>query len=67
MAAHARDVNICIWSSRKSVGYGTNDLIMIHGDGTRADGRRFRCKAHLSEIVDTEDRVGAGAFVNKVT
>ena len=39
-AAHARDVNILIWTSRKSVDHGTNDRVMIHGDGTRADGRR---------------------------
>ena len=65
MAAHARDVNIFIWTSRKSVDHGTNDLIKVHGDGTRADGRRSRCKAHLSEIVDAEDRVGAGEFGNR--
>ena len=41
MAAHARDVNIFIWTSRKSVDHETNDLIKVHGDGTRADGRRF--------------------------
>ena len=51
LAAHARDVNILIWTSRKSVDHGTNDRVMVHGDGTRADGRRSRCKAHLSEIV----------------
>ena len=44
MAAHARDVNICIWTSRKSVDHGTNDRVMVHGDGTRADGRRFSIK-----------------------
>ena len=38
-AAHARDVNICIWTSRKSVDHGTNDRVMVHGDVTRADGR----------------------------
>ena len=64
MAAHARDVNIFIWTSRKSVDHETNDRVMIHGEGTRADGRRSRCKAHLSEIVDAEDRVGAGEFGN---
>ena len=37
---HARDVNICIWSSRKSVSHETNDRVMVHGDGTSADGRR---------------------------
>ena len=44
MAAHARDVNILIWTSRKSVGVKTNDRAMVHGDGTRADGRRSRYK-----------------------
>ena len=38
---------------------------MVHGDGTRADGRRSGFKAHLSEIVEPEDRVGAGAFGNR--
>ena len=41
-ATHARDVNICIWTSRKSVSHETNDRVMVHGDGTRADGRRFK-------------------------
>ena len=39
--------NICIWTARKSVGRGTNDRIMVHGDGTRADGRRSKFYAHL--------------------
>ena len=56
MAAHARDVNICIWTSRKSVDHGTNDRVMVHGDGTRADGRRSGPGAHLSQIVGS--RVG---------
>ena len=51
MAAHARDVNILIWTSRKSIDHGTNDRVMIHGDGTRADGRRSRFGAHLSQIL----------------
>ena len=55
MAAHARDVNICIWTSRKSVDHGTNDRVMVHGDGTRADGRRFSSKPEISEIVGPED------------
>ena len=45
MADHARDVNILIWTSRKSVDHGTNDRVMVHGDGTRADGRRSRYQA----------------------
>ena len=58
-------MNIFIWTSRKSVGHQKNDRIMVHGDGTRADGRRCRFKAHLSEIVEPEDRVGAGEFGNR--
>ena len=50
MAAHARDVNICIWTSRKSVGHETNDRVMVHGEGTRADARRFSSRAQISEI-----------------
>ncbi|CAH0375526.1 unnamed protein product, partial [Pelagomonas calceolata] len=42
LAAHARDVNIFIWTSRKSVGHGKNDRVMVHGEGTRADGRRSK-------------------------
>ena len=56
MAAHARDVNIFIWTSRKSVGHETNDRVMVHGEGTRADGRRSGFKAHLIEIVGSRDR-----------
>jgi hypothetical protein len=58
-AAHARDVNIFIWTSRKSVDHETNDRVMVHGDGTRADGRRFRLRAHLSQIVGLRVRQGA--------
>ena len=49
LAAHARDANICIWTSLKSVGHETNDRVMVHGDGTRADGRRSGLKP-FSEI-----------------
>ena len=59
MAAHARDVNILIWTSRKSVDHGTNDRVMVHGNGTRADGRRSGFKGHLSKIVGS--RVGRPA------
>ena len=59
MAAHARDVNILIWTSRKSVGHGTNDRVMVHGEGTRADGRRSRLQVNMSEIVGA--RVGRAA------
>ena len=58
-------MNIFIWSSRKSVGHEKIDRVKVHGDVTRADGRRYRFKAHLSEIVEPEDRVGAGAFGNR--
>ena len=43
-ADHARDVNILIWTSRKSVDHGTNDRVMVHGDGTQADGRRSKLR-----------------------
>jgi hypothetical protein len=56
LAAHARDVNIFIWTPRKSVNGETNDRVMIHGDVTRADGRRSGFKAHLIEIVGSRDR-----------
>ena len=65
MAAHARDVNILIWTSRKSVGHETNDRAMVHGDGTRADGRRSRCFVHISEIRWSRDQRGAGVFGNR--
>ena len=44
-----RDVNILIWTSRKSVDHGTNDRVMVHGDGTRADGRRSRLSSSLPD------------------
>ena len=56
MAAHARDVNIFIWTSRKSVGHETNDRVMVHGEGTRADGRRSRSGAQISEMLGSRDR-----------
>ena len=59
MAAHARDVNILIWTSRKSVDHGTNDRVMVHGDGTRADGCRSGIYAPINEIVGSG--VGRGA------
>ena len=60
--ARARGVYICICSARKSVGHETNDRVMVHGDGTRADGRRSGFKAHLSEIVGRETDEPPGAF-----
>ena len=56
MAAHARDVNILIWTSRKSVGHGTNDRVMVHGDVKRADGRRSSSKPEMREIVGSRVR-----------
>ena len=51
MAAHARDVNIFIWTSCKSVGHGTNDRVMVHGNGTRADGARSSQMHVFGEIL----------------
>ena len=65
MADHARDVNILIWTSHKSVDHGTNDRVMVHGEGTRADGRRFSITCSLDEIVGSRDQRGAGAFGNR--
>ena len=45
-----------IWTSRKSVGHETNDRVMVHGDGTRADGRSFGVVPILSKIVGSRDR-----------
>ena len=55
-ADHARDVNILIWTSLKSVDRGTNDRVMVHGDDTRADGRRSGFGAKYSQIVGSRDR-----------
>ena len=52
-AVHA-GVNILIWTSRKSVDHETNDRVVVHGDGTRADGRRS-CVSSISEIVGSRD------------
>ena len=59
MAAHARDVNILIWASRKSVGHETNDRVMVHGDGTRADGRRSKIYARINKILGSQGGRGA--------
>ena len=56
MAAHAWDVNILIWTSRKSVDHGTNDRVMVHGNVTRADGRRSESGAKYSQMVGSRDR-----------
>ena len=52
-------MNIFIWTSRKSVGHETNDRVMVHGEGTRADGRRFGSGAQMNQIVGSRDRRGA--------
>ena len=66
MADHARDVNIFIWTSRKSVGHETNDRVMVHGEGTRADGRRSGSEAQIIEIVGSRgDRAVVEITVNK--
>ena len=44
-------MNILIWTSRKSVGHETNDRVMVHGDGTRADGRRSRSEVQISKML----------------
>ena len=56
MAAHARDVNILIWTSRMSVDNETNDRAMVHGNGTRADGRRSKLFAQIGEMLGPRDR-----------
>jgi hypothetical protein len=56
LAAHARDVNILIWTPRKSVVHATNDRVMVHGDVTRADGRRSGSGAKYSQIVGSRVR-----------
>jgi hypothetical protein len=56
LAAQAWDVNILIWTSRKSVCHKTNDRFMVHGEGTRADGRRSSHCAQIEEIVGSRVR-----------
>ena len=58
-------MNICIWTSHKSVDHGTNDRVMIHGKGTRADGRRFSSKPELRRSWRSRDGQAAGAFGNR--
>ena len=56
-------MNILIWTSRKSVDHETNDRVMVHGDGTRADGRRSKSGANLSKIVGPRDRQPAPSIL----
>ena len=65
MAAHAPDVNIFIWTSRKSVGHETNDRVMVHGEGTRADGRRFGSGAQMNQIVGSRSG-GAARIIRRI-
>ena len=62
MAAHARDVNIFIWTSRKSVGHETNDRIMVYGNDTRADGARSSQMHVFGEILGSRDGRAAGSL-----
>ena len=62
MAAHARDVNILSWTSRKSVGHETNDSAKVLGDGTRADGRRSEPGARIDEILGSRDGRAAASL-----
>ena len=52
-------MNIFIWSSRKSVGHETNDRVMVHGDGTRAAGRRFKIYVRINKILGSQGGRGA--------
>ena len=63
MAAHARDVNIFIWTSRKSIVDGTNDRVMVHSDDTRADRRRSKQFAQMNQIVGSRDGLAARSIV----
>ena len=56
-------MNIFIWTSRKSVDHETNDRVMVHGEDTRADGRRFMCRGHSSEIVGLRVRQSAPSIL----
>ena len=58
-------MNILIWTARTSVGHETNDRVMVHGEGTRADGRRFKPRAKMNEILGARDGQAAGSFRNK--
>ena len=59
-------MNIFIWTSRKSLGHETNDRVMVHGDSTRADGRRSKQFARKSQIVGSRGgRAAVEITVNK--
>ena len=67
MAAHARDVNILIWTSRKSVVDEKNGRILVHADGTRADGRRSGSGAKYSQIVGSRVRRTAPSILGSLS
>ena len=48
-------VNILIWTSRKSVDHETNDRVMVHGDGRRADGRSSSQVPEIGEMLGPRD------------
>ena len=52
-------MNILIWTSRKSVSHKTNDRVMVHGDGTRAAGRRFKIYVRINKILGSQGGRGA--------
>ena len=52
-------MNILIWTSRKSVFDKTNDRVKVHGDGTRADGRRSKIYARINKILGSQGGRGA--------
>ena len=60
-----RDVNILIWTSRKSVDHETNDRVKVHGEGTRADGRRSKSFANMSQILGSRVASRGSIWVNK--
>ena len=49
-------MNILIWTPGKSVVHGTNDRVMVHGDGTRADGRSSSQVSEIGEMLGPRDR-----------
>jgi hypothetical protein len=67
LAAQARDVNILIWTSLKSVDHGTNDRVMVHGDVTRADGRRSKYFVHMSEMMRSRVRRPAPSILGSLS
>ena len=54
-----------IWTARKCVDHETNDLVMVHGEGTRADGPSSRFGAPLRHRRGPQVGRGAGAFGNR--